>query len=75
MSNGPLVSVIIIFFNEERFISESIESVFAQTYPNWELLLVDDGSSDQSLAIAKRYAQEHPGKVRLLEHPAARTGG
>ena len=62
-------------FNEERFISESIESVFAQTYPNWELLLVDDGSSDQSLAIAKRYAHEHPGKVRLLEHPGRENRG
>ena len=43
MSNQPLVSVIIIFLNAEQFIQEAIESVFAQTYAAWELLLVDDG--------------------------------
>ncbi len=64
----PLVSVSVIFLNEERFIQETIDSVFAQTYTHWELLLVDDGSSDKSTAIAKRYAQEHPDKVRYLEH-------
>jgi glycosyltransferase involved in cell wall biosynthesis len=39
-SNTPLVSVIMPFFNAERFFRESIESVIAQTYPNWELLLL-----------------------------------
>ena len=48
MGESPLVSVIVIFLNEERFIKEAIDSVFAQTYRNWELLLVDDGSADGS---------------------------
>ena len=52
LSSRPLVSVIIIFLNAERFIVEAIESVFGQTYKDWELLLVDDGSSDISSAIA-----------------------
>jgi glycosyltransferase involved in cell wall biosynthesis len=64
----PLVSNIMIFLNAEKFIHEAIESVFAQTYQNWELLLVDDGSTDQSTAIALQYAQQYPGKVRYLEH-------
>jgi glycosyltransferase involved in cell wall biosynthesis len=68
MSTMPLVSVIIIFFNAERFLDEAIESVFGQTYDAWELLLVDDGSTDGSTAIAQRYTQQHPGKVRYLEH-------
>jgi glycosyltransferase involved in cell wall biosynthesis len=68
MSDKPLVSVIIIFFDAERFIEEAIDSVFAQTYDAWELLLVDDGSTDGSTAIAQRYTEQHPGKVRYLEH-------
>ena len=54
MTNQPLVSVVLIFWNAERFIAEAIESVFAQTYRAWELLLVDDGSSDGSTTIAGR---------------------
>lgn len=38
----PLVSIIMIFLNEERYIAEAIASVFAQTYPSWELILVDE---------------------------------
>lgn len=68
MSSKPLVSGIIIFLNAEKFIQEAIESVFAQTYDNWELLLVDDGSTDSSTAIARRYAEQYPEKVRYLEH-------
>lgn len=68
MSTKPLVSAIIIFWNEEQFIEEAIESVFAQTYDRWELLLVDDGSSDTSRDIARRYANQHPDKVRYLDH-------
>jgi len=64
MSSKPLVSVIVIFFNAEAFIQEAIESVFAQTYEHWELLLVDDGSTDKSRSIAERYVVQYPAKVR-----------
>jgi glycosyltransferase involved in cell wall biosynthesis len=64
----PLVSSIIIFLNGEVFITEAIDSIFAQTYDNWELLLVDDGSTDRSTAIALDYAQKYPERVRYLEH-------
>lgn len=74
-NNEPLVSCITIFLNAERFIEEAIESVLAQTYDNWELLLVDDGSTDDGTAIALRYAQKYPGKVRYLEHPGHRNLG
>jgi glycosyltransferase involved in cell wall biosynthesis len=66
--NLPLVSVIIIFLDEERFVQEAIESVFAQTYGHWELLLIDDGSKDASSQIARRYAEKNPGRVHYLEH-------
>jgi glycosyltransferase involved in cell wall biosynthesis len=68
MNSTPLVSAVIIFLNAEKFIEEAIKSVFAQTYDNWELLLVDDGSTDSSTQIAKNYAQFHPQKARYLEH-------
>jgi glycosyltransferase involved in cell wall biosynthesis len=69
MDNKPRVSVVMSFLNRERFLAEAIESVFAQTYKDWELLLIDDGSSDSSTAIARRYANEHPHLVKYLEHP------
>lgn len=68
MSSELLVSVIIIFLNAEKFIEGVIKSVFAQTYDHWELLLVDDGSTDTSTDIALRYAEQFPEKVRYLEH-------
>jgi glycosyltransferase involved in cell wall biosynthesis len=64
-----LVSVVVNFLDAEPFIQEAIASVFAQTYGAWELLLVDDGSSDGSTAVARHYAEEHPARVRYLEHP------
>ena len=75
MNEMPLVSVVIIFLNAEKFIQEAIESVFAQTYGHWELLLVDDGSTDGSTKIALRYAEQHPGRVRYLEHDGHRNQG
>lgn len=68
MNSKPLVSVVTPFFNAEKYFEEAIESVLAQTYENWELLLVDDGSTDGSTAIAQRYAQQYPDKIRYLEH-------
>ena len=73
--NSHLVSVIIIFLNGEKFIREAIESVFSQTYDNWELLLVDDGSSDSSTQIARCYSNENSRKVRYLEHANHRNRG
>ena len=75
MNSNPLVSGIIIFLNGEKFLEEAIESVFAQTYENWELLLVDDGSTDSSTAIAQRYATQYPDKVRYLEHEGHQNRG
>jgi glycosyltransferase involved in cell wall biosynthesis len=68
-AHSPLVSTVIIFLNAERFLREAVQSVFAQTYERWELLLVDDGSTDGSREIAKCYAREHADRVTYLEHP------
>jgi glycosyltransferase involved in cell wall biosynthesis len=63
------VSVVVIFKDEEAFLEQAIESVLAQTHGDWELLLVDDGSTDGSTAIARHYARQADGRVRYLEHP------
>jgi glycosyltransferase involved in cell wall biosynthesis len=47
------ISIAIPFYNAEEFLADAIRSVFAQTYQEWELILIDDGSTDNSLAIAK----------------------
>jgi glycosyltransferase involved in cell wall biosynthesis len=69
MNSDSLVSAVVIFLNAERYLQEAVESILAQTYPHWELLLVDDGSSDDSSEIARRYAQQSPNRVRYLAHP------
>lgn len=53
--NKPLVSIITPVYNAERFLSETIKSVQEQTYKNWELLLVDDCSKDNSAKIIKEF--------------------
>lgn len=65
----PRVSVVSSFFNVEKFLGKTIESVLAQDFEDFELLLVDDGSTDASTHIAKGYAMRHPGRIRYLEHP------
>ena len=75
MTRTPLVSAIIIFLNEEGFLAEAIDGVLQQTYRNWELLLVDDGSNDASSSTARRYADRYPERVRYLEHPAHANRG
>ncbi|WP_046246031.1 glycosyltransferase family 2 protein [Hymenobacter terrenus] len=67
-SGSPTVSVIIAFLNEEAFLEEAIASVLRQDYQSWELLLVDDGSTDQSTAIARQYAAQFPDKIIYCEH-------
>ncbi|MEO5998181.1 MAG: glycosyltransferase family 2 protein [Chitinophagaceae bacterium] len=64
-----LVSVIISFLNEQYFLREALDSVFHQDYGNWELILIDDGSTDDSTIIAKDFAAKNPGKVIYTEHP------
>lgn len=64
-----------IFFNEELFIEEAIESVLAQTYGSWELFLVDDGSTDRSAEVALQYARQFPEKLFYLAHPNHQNRG
>jgi len=69
------VSVVIIFLNAERFLQEAVESVLVQTYGDWELILVDDGSTDGSVEIARGYALSEPLRIRYLEHEGHKNLG
>lgn len=66
----PRVSVIIPVYNAERFISETIESVTAQTYEDWEIIAVDDGSRDRSLEILKEYSKRYS-RIRVISQKNA----
>lgn len=57
MESQPLVSVIMPCYNMASYVSDSIKSVIAQTYPNWELLIVDDASTDETVNIIESFAQ------------------
>lgn len=56
---NPLFSIIVPIYNVERYLEQCIESVLAQNYQNYELILVDDGSPDNSLDICTQYAKQH----------------
>jgi glycosyltransferase involved in cell wall biosynthesis len=64
----PLVSVLMTSFNREKYIGEAIDSVLRSEYGNFELIIVDDASSDNTVKIAKSFADKDP-RVRLYENP------
>jgi glycosyltransferase involved in cell wall biosynthesis len=61
-----LVSIITPSYNSEKFIGKTIESVLAQTYQNWEMVIVDDKSTDNSLDIIKNYSEKDH-RIRLIK--------
>jgi glycosyltransferase involved in cell wall biosynthesis len=69
LSAFPKVSVVITTYNGEKYIGETIESVRNQTWQNWELIIVDDGSDDTTCAIITGIKDE-----RIFLHKAGRTG-
>jgi len=75
MSATPAVSIILPFFNPGEFLEEAIASVFAQSFSDWELLLVDDGSTDSSRTVAEEAASRTPASVFVLAHPDGANHG
>jgi len=67
-SSTPLISIMICSYNGERFIAQTIDSVLSQTYPNIEIVVVDDGSTDSTLEIIKTY-QQRDKRIRLYIQP------
>jgi len=71
----PEVSIVTPYLNAQPTLERAIESVLSQSLAQWELLLVDDGSTDGSVEAARRYAREYPNKIRCLRHPGGAHRG
>jgi len=71
---NKLISIVTPNFNKSEFISETINSVIDQTYPNWELIIVDDGSTDNSFVVINSFV-EKDNKIRLLKRDRFPKGG
>lgn len=65
MKKEDQISVIVSVYNTEQYLAQCIQSILKQTYQNLELILVDDGSTDRSLAICTHY-QELDSRVRVF---------
>ena len=69
MKSDPTVSVVMPIHNApSAFLREAIDSILQQTYSNWQLMLVEDGSTGECVAVARDYAVRYPGLVVYLEH-------
>ena len=64
----PKVSVLMPVYNAERYLREAVESILGQTFGDFEFIIVDDGSTDGSLAILREY-ERRDGRIRLLSRP------
>ena len=74
MNNSPLVSIIIPTYNRAHLIGETLESITAQTYTNWECIVVDDGSIDNTLLILEDYSSRDK-RFRLYKRPEDKLKG
>ncbi len=67
---GPRVSVVVRCYGQASFLPEAVGSVVAQTFEDWELVVVNDGSPDATSAVARSLAERHPDRrIRLVEQP------
>jgi glycosyltransferase involved in cell wall biosynthesis/SAM-dependent methyltransferase len=75
VNRDPQVSVIVPFWNTRLFLEDAIQSVLGQTFADWELLLVDDGSNDGSTQVARQYVDRFPERLRYIEHECHQNRG
>ncbi|WP_111671062.1 glycosyltransferase family 2 protein [Algoriphagus litoralis] len=65
MNDSPLVSIVMPTYNSSTFLEETLASALAITYPNFELIVMDDGSTDSTLAILDDWSKRHPDKIKV----------
>src|SRR5207253_385711 len=74
MSDRPTVSVLLPVYNGARYLRPAVESILAQTFADFELIAVDDGSTDRSLAMLQEYARRDP-RVHVITRPNTGIAG
>lgn len=63
----PKVSINIVTYNRKKYLPEAIESVLIQSFPDWELIIVDDGSADETSVIVSEYASQEP-RIKYIQN-------
>jgi len=63
---SPLVTIIVPLFNKEKYILATLRSISGQTYRNWECVIINDGSSDNSLLLAEQFTSATPGRWKIV---------
>lgn len=63
-----MLTILLATYNSGRFIREQLDSLFAQTYSDWRLVVRDDCSSDNTIAIIKEYMERYPSKIKILDN-------
>ena len=63
------IAILMATYNSDRYISEQLDSILSQTYPNWHLYIHDDGSTDNTCEILARYVEANPAKMSILDYP------
>ncbi|WP_200334542.1 glycosyltransferase family 2 protein [Thiocystis violacea] len=66
MSGFPIISIIIPCYNQSRYLGETLDSILAQTYPHWECIVINDGSTDDTASVARRYSHQDQ-RIRSIE--------
>lgn len=75
MSASPIVSVCIASYNHARFLPAMLDGILSQTFRDFEIVVVDDGSTDNSLEVLQGYADRNPEIMRVCTHPGVRNLG
>ncbi len=67
MDQKPMISIVIPVYNCAGYVNETIQSVVNSSYPNWEIILINDGCTDRSPAVCKEWETKYPEKIRLID--------